>query len=82
MDGSVSSINLYFLQPVRIYYRTMGNEFRETTTDTAAGDNTPGIPGRQFLFGEYVAAVLANCNPVQPGALSNQRFPLELLRSL
>ena len=36
--------------------------------------------GRQLLFGQHAAAVLAGGQPFQSGALSHQRLPLELLR--
>ena len=37
------------------------------------------LPRRQFLFGRHAAAILADGDAVQPGRLSHQRFPLELL---
>ena len=40
------------------------------------------LPRRQLLFDQHAAARLAHDHVVQPGRLSRQRFPLELLRDL
>jgi hypothetical protein len=45
-----------------------------------AGGHAPDLPGRQLLFDQHAAADLAEDHPVQPGGLSGQRLPLELLR--
>jgi uncharacterized protein YacL len=45
-----------------------------------AGRAAADVPRRQLLFDQHAAAVLAGGQPFQPGALSRQRLPLELLR--
>jgi hypothetical protein len=45
-----------------------------------AGGHAADLPGRQLLFDQHAAADLAEDHPVQPGGLSGQRLPLELLR--
>ena len=56
------------------------DNFEKLQVIPLAGGNADGVPGRQLLFHRYAAGVLADGLAVQPGAVSDQRFSLELLR--
>ena len=68
------------LQPVRLHHRHLGRRLREAADRAAADHHAAHLPRRQLLFDQHAAAVLADGDAVQPGGLSGQRLPLELLR--
>ncbi len=68
------------LQPVRLHHRNLGEEFRTIEYRAGFDPDAADLPRRRVLFDRHAAAVLAHVQPVQPGGLSRQRLPLELLR--
>ncbi|SON74708.1 hypothetical protein XFF6166_10092 [Xanthomonas citri pv. fuscans] len=80
MDAGLSGAHRADLQPVRFHHRHLGRWFRKTAGDSADGGDAVDLPGRQFLFDQHAAAVVAEGHAVQPGGVSDQRLPLEFLR--
>ncbi len=70
------------LQPVRLHHRHLGRRLRTVADHSAADHHAADVPRRHLLFDPRAAAVLAEGHAVQPGGLSDQRLPLELLRDL
>ena len=68
------------VQPVRLPDRHLGRRLREAAGDPAAHHYAADLPRRHLLLDQRAAAVLADGHAVQPGRLSGQRLPLELLR--
>ncbi len=56
------------------------DSFEKLQVDPALGDHAADVSGRQLLLDQHAAAVLAERDAVQPGRVSRQRLPLELLR--
>lgn len=62
--------------------RHLGEGFRAAQPHSDAGGPAARLPRRQLLFDRHAAAILAGSKPLQPGPLSDQRLPMELLRDL
>jgi hypothetical protein len=60
--GAVPGADLHILRPVRIHYRPVGDQLRETAADPDAGDYAAGVSRRQFLLGQHAAPGLADGN--------------------
>ena len=62
------------------HYRYLGRGLRKASNCTAADHHTADLSRWDLLFHQRAAADLADDRTVQPGRLSDQRLPLELLR--
>ena len=80
LDAGLPGADRGDLQPVRLHHRHLGRRLREAAGRPAADHHAADLPRRQLLLDRHAAAVLADGHAVQPGRLSDQRLPLELLR--
>ena len=80
LDARLPGADRGHLQPVRLHHRHLGRRLREAAARPAADHHAADLPRRQLLLDRHAAAVLAERHAVQPGRLSGQRLPLELLR--
>ncbi len=80
LDAHLPGVDGGDLQPARLHHRHLGRQFRAIADRAAADHHAADVPRRYVLFDQCAAAALAEDRAVQPGGLSGERLPLELLR--